>query len=131
MGLLRVVYALILGAGIMKLVEASFLVQAEMDEQLSAQVFSLISSFDSWWSIGLVFAGVHLITLGFLANEGTRWTKVWAVLLIIAGLGYVVVQGAMSLGLPYETLEMVLSVPMFIGEVGYAVWLVIYGGQKE
>ncbi|MEQ9230796.1 MAG: DUF4386 family protein, partial [Cyclobacteriaceae bacterium] len=56
-------------------------------------------------------------------------------LLLIAGICYIGVHGAKAfMGHQNEQIlkiEMILSLPMAIGEIAFAVWLVLKGGRSK
>lgn len=56
------------------------------------------------------------------------------VLTLIAGISYVIVHSLKLTPLTsgiVNNLEMVLALPMFLGELGLAVWLLIKGGKEN
>lgn len=137
---LRLVYAAILGTALLNLVMvmqllsgADYLMVYKTD-QLQAQVLLFLDAFNFEWAIGLVVFGFHLFLLGCLAYKSGFIPKTLAVLLIIASLCYVITNFANLLLPNYEnykaTIEMVLSVPMAIGELTLAFWLLIKGGKR-
>ncbi|KAB2807744.1 DUF4386 family protein [Phaeocystidibacter luteus] len=85
--------------------------------------------FEKWWTLGLIVFGFHLITLGMSmpksgwANMAFRW------LLVIAGIGYVIVDAGVNLFPEYEhivsEIENVFVIPMVVGELGLAVYWII------
>lgn len=85
-----------------------------------------IETFTSIWHTGLILFGVHLVLLGYLAVNADFIHPVFGVMLILAGLGYLidgfgeVLIGGYSLGLARFT---------FIGEVALMIWLLIKGGR--
>ena len=138
---LRLVYAAILGTALLNLVlvllllsDADYLTVFETN-QLHALVSLSLNAFSDIWSIGLVVFGLHLSVLGYLVFKSRYIPTIWGVLLMIAALGYLITNVA-SLLLPhYEdykaTFEMVFIVPMIIGEVGLAFWLLIKSKNVE
>ena len=118
-GWLRLAYAAILAVAINSLVGA--LRAGPMDPALA--VFFL-ESFNSLWQIGLIVFGVHLTVVGLLAWQSDYMHWVFGVLLIIAGLGYIV-DGFVTLLSPDYSLD--LAMFTFIGEVALIFWLLIRG----
>jgi len=118
-GWLRLAYAAILAVAINSLVGA--LRAGPMDGALA--VFFL-ESFNSLWQIGLIVFGVHLTVVGLLAWQSDFMHWVFGVLLIIAGLGYIV-DGFGTLLSPDYSLD--LAMFTFIGEVALIFWLLIRG----
>lgn len=126
----RVVYAAIYGIAASHLFSALTLVSgaaylsAFEPEQLYAQMMLSIEAFHGVWELGLVFFGVHLVLLGVLAFQSGYMPKFLAVLLVIAGLGYLIDSFGQLLS-PSYTLELALFT--FIGEVILIFWLLIRG----
>lgn len=136
MGWLRLAYAAVLGVAIMPLLTAAQLLGLHSTlapEVLGQQVMTQLATFESTWSLGLIVFGLHLLVLGYLALRARHIHQAFGWLLLLAGLGYVFVHVAKLLS-PGEaawlaTTEQVLSVPMALGELAFAVWLLIRGGR--
>ena len=136
---LRLVYAAILGTAILNFVIILFLVsgadylKAFEVGWLNAQVMLLLNAFNGIWSIGLVVFGCHLLVLGYLVFQSGYVPKILGVLLIIASLCYLTTNSASLILSNYkhykETVELVLSVPMIVGELGFGFWLLFKGGK--
>ena len=93
------------------------------------QAFFLIQSFNQGWQIGLVFFGLHLGIVGALLwGRSGVFSRVVAVLLIIAGAGYLVDALGTALS-PAYALE--LGRFTFVGEVVFIFWLLIRGGKVK
>ena len=85
-----------------------------------AQVSSSIESFNTVWDIGLAIFGIHLLGLGALLVRAPSFGRVIGVLVVIAGVGYVVD----SLGrLLVPDYSLTLSMLTFVGEALLIVWL--------
>lgn len=85
------------------------------------------AAFDQIWSYGLIVFGLHLVVLGQAVARDSRVPNAWAYLLYIAGGSYTFLN-LMSqyklIPVTYlEYLESILALPMTIGELGFAVWL--------
>jgi len=118
-GWLRLAYAAILAVAINSLLSA--LRAGPMDPALAA---FFLESFDSLWQIGLIIFGLHLCVVGYLAWQSDFIHWLLGVLLIIAGLGYIV-DGFGTLLIPDYSLD--IAVFTFIGEVALIFWLLIRG----
>lgn len=130
-GLLRLIYTGVLATAVSNLISVSKIAKSAASQQSASEVMSSISSFESIWSLGLIIFGIHLFLVGFVALRATHIPKLFSYLLIIAGLSYFLVHVMNGL-LPefviiINMLEMVMSVPMFVGEVGFGIWLLIKG----
>ncbi|MGD9379772.1 MAG: DUF4386 domain-containing protein [candidate division WOR-3 bacterium] len=101
--------------------------------QLHARVMLSLNTFDYTWLIGLIFFGVHLLFLGYLILKSGYIPKILGILLIIAGVGYLVDSLANILLVNYENyagiLAMIVFVPAFVGELVFMLWLLIKGGK--
>ena len=124
----RLVYSAMLGVGIYQLAHASSATTGD-------KVMELIGSFESLWSLGLIVFGFHLLGWGKLALEAGGIHKIFGWLLLIAGVCYVGVHAAKALypGSMEQILEVetVLSLPMAIGELAFALWFLIKGGKTK
>lgn len=127
---LRFAYTGILGAAIFQLSQVIPLIESGSANEIT----SLINSFEIKWSYGLIAFGLHLVGLALLSLKGSTVPNFLGWLLLLAGLCYIGVYGAKAfMGHHNEQIlqvEMILSLPMAIGEIALAVWLVIRGGKK-
>ena len=117
--LLRLLYTGILGAGV--------------GYHLAGNVLL----FTKLWGVGLIAFGIHLISLGILFNNegGKKWVNISIKsLLIIAGVGYTI-QYVGILMVPNPVgfailIEFIFILPMILGEVLYALWMLFKGGKN-
>lgn len=130
-GFLRLVYSIFLGAAIFQLLRVSVTSPAIV-------IYNSIHTFNSIWGWGLIAFGLHLITLGLLfKNEGgKKWlTIIIKTLLIVAGLGYLILYiGILFSHNPLAFAALIQSIfliPMILGEVFFAIWMLIKGGKKK
>ncbi len=103
--------------------------------ELQATVVSLLSEFDMFWTIGLLFFGAHLVTLSFLCLKFKSIPKLISLLLVIAALGYFV-DGLAKLYfqdyLDYQFyFEVVVILTAVIGELSFTIWLLILGFSRQ
>ena len=125
--ILRIVYTVIFGIAAFYLTKN--LHPTETSNKIIINNFQL---FQSIWSAGLIIFGIHLLLVGILMKLHTRIPKILWYLTLIAGISYAVVH---FLKLTFSQsdftriLEMILALPMAIGELGLAVWLIIKGGK--
>lgn len=118
----RLVYAAVYLVAISQLVQAVGL----LDEP--AQALRAIDAYTSIWDVGLILFGVHLLLIGSLAYRSGYLPKVFGVLVLIAGLGYLadglgtVLRGDHAVGLGRFT---------FVGEVALIFWLLISGRRHD
>ncbi|MEP0265489.1 DUF4386 domain-containing protein [Dokdonia sp.] len=90
----------------------------------SDNVAFYISSFKLEWSFGLMIFGIYLFLLGYLVYKAIYIPKIFGILLIIAGLGYLVhTLGAFLF--PEINLDFLFFT--FFGELVFMVWLLVKG----
>ena len=136
---LRLVYTAILGISLSNLVivllllsGADYLTVFDAN-QVNALLLLFINAFEGIWTMGLVVFGLHLLALGYLVLKSGYVPKILGVLLLIAALGYLLIDGGTSLLPNFEayrgTLEVIFIVPMIVGELGLAIWLLVKGAR--
>jgi len=133
----RLIYTAILGIAILNLLLVRLLTdQADpvsISDQLQAQAMLYLEAFDSIWSIGLITFGGHLLIVGSVALKSNGIPKIISILLLIAGVGYILVHFGKVFLPQYDgvvtVLNYVFTVPMIAGELGFGLWLLIRGGK--
>jgi hypothetical protein len=135
---LRLVYTAILGMAIfnffliLNVLKGTDLVPLE---EISQKVMLYLKSFENTWTFGLIVFGFHLLVLGILVLKTRNIHRFWGILLTFAGVSYILISSSKlifpDLESPIKTVEMVLSLPMAFGEIGFAVWLIIRGGKPK
>ena len=100
---------------------------------LQQTITTLLSNFDTIWTVGLLFFGVHLLFLGYLAIKSTIFPKPISVLLIIASLGYLIDSSAKLIYSGYENYRSLFETGVLftgvVGELSFTIWL-LYKGFK-
>lgn len=135
--ILRFIYTLILGFGIMKLLSILFIDFANVSDKIFAneQINMYYSSFEHFWSFGLIIFGLHLLGLGVMSLRSRKVPGFIGVLLLLAGFSYTFVHSAKQFHFINESLlqsiEVILSIPMTVGELSLAVWLIIFGIKQS
>lgn len=90
-------------------------------------------SFQFIWSIGLIVFGFHLLIVGFLMKLHKSIPKFLWYLTIIAGASYIIVHLLKTLFPQFTafttSLNNILALPMALGELGLALWLIIKNGK--
>jgi len=126
---LRVVYCIWLAIAILQL-------QHTMEYADVADANGVMHSLDSFldiWSQGLILFGVHLMLIGVLACRTAAMPKLVAGLAFFAGIAYIGTNILQQLWGGYmqckTTVEAILSLPMALGELVLAVWLIWKGGK--
>ncbi len=130
--IIRVVYSIVLGLAITQLMAVVGLVNDQAD---TAMIMNKLESFESLWSNGLIIFGVHLFGLGILSVQSKHISNIFGGLFLFAGLCYFGIHLATAMAPAYKeqisTVEMALSLPMALAEVGFAVWLIFKGGKQS
>ena len=118
---LRVIYGIIFAFAIFQLFHVLNVVAAD-----SAQAMSYLKAFQSIWDKALIIFGFHLLLLGYLAFKSGYVPKWLAVLIVVAGIGYVVDGFGKWFSPAYN-----ISVAQFtfIGEVILIFWLFWKGAK--
>ncbi|GAA3388685.1 DUF4386 domain-containing protein [Cryptosporangium minutisporangium] len=125
----RTVYAVVFAVAITHLIAAAGLLRdAAATDQLSSRVYARVTEFEEIWSLGLTVFGVHLLIIGWLAWR-SRTVPTWlAVLVAIAGAGYL----ADSIGALYSAPYPVqVAAVTFVGEVILMVWLLVVAARSR
>lgn len=127
----RAIYTVILGFAIYQLIAIVPLIQKA---GTSLEIHLHFGSFEKIWSAGLIIFGIHLLGLGYLSIKSEFVPRVLGYLLYIAGIAYVLIHASKQFALFSRGLissaESILSIPMALGEILLAVWL-IYVGLKN
>jgi hypothetical protein len=115
---LRIAYAAVFLVAISQLVVA--LSRLGQPERLAGA----LQSFDLIWQAGLILFAVHLLLLGYLGYRSRLLPRVLGVLLVVAGLGYLV-DGLGTVAVP--GFAATFAQFTFVGEVALIGWLLIKG----
>jgi len=133
MAALRLGYTVVLGIAILQFIPVIKLLSQTEPVVAAKAIMYHFASFEKIWSLGLIVFGFHLLLLGFLALQAKTIPQIFGILLILAALIYVLIHSAKQLFPVHEaqivTIETWLSLPMAVGEIGFAFWLVIRGGK--
>lgn len=130
----RLVYTVILGMALVNLyIVAQLLGNADYisvfdASQIQAQVMFLIKAFRDTWDVGYVFFGIHLFLLGIVAFRSGFIPKAVGIILILAGLSYLIDYVGWML---FPDLGLGVSFIFGYGELIFMVWLLIWGGKQE
>lgn len=124
--LARLVYTLVLGRAIVHL----FIIPSHMHEAIaSTAVMYRFENFLTIWSFGLIIFGLHLVLLGCLLVTIPAVPKLISYMALFAGLCYLLTNMAARFLPGYTaysaTVDMALSLPMALGELLLAGWLLV------
>ena len=97
-------------------------------QQLHAQVQLLLNSFRYDWSISLLIFGIHLALLGYLIYRSGYIPRIIGILLVIAGLGWVIDSLRPYL---YPNAHLGFIFITFFGELIFMLWLLIRGWKIQ
>ena len=130
----RLVYTMIALDALLNLVTvlrilntSAILIGSQLD-QFSAQVMLSIQSFRSHWYFGLIFFGIHLGLLGYLAIRSKYIPSILGILLIIAGSGYLLTNLKPLL---FPNINLDFAEYTFYGELVFMLWLLIKGPKIQ
>ncbi len=134
-GWLRLVNSAIFGIAlynlitVLKILHNSDYLKAFGSAQLHAQMMLSFDTFNIIWLIGLLFFGLHLFVLGYLIFKSGYISKIIGILLVIAGIGYLIDSFANFLLTDYNNYKdiflMIVIVPGIIGELSLTFWLLL------
>jgi len=137
----RIFFAAIFGAALLNLIQVSLLLNgsdhlvAFEQTQLVAMVRLSLNAFNLSWAFALVIFGCHLLSLGYLVFRSKQIPTIWGVMLVIAGMCYLLTNFANLLLLNYEAyrslVETYTVLPMVVGELGFGLWLLFKGGLPD
>jgi len=124
----RLVYAVIALVALLNLVNVlrllntSHYLTAFEQTQWHAQVMIFLNAFRYEWYFGLLFFGIHLGLLGYLVFRSGYIPRILGVLLIIAGLGYMITTLKPYL---FPNFNTDIARFTFFGELIFMLWLLI------
>ena len=113
---------------VLRLLNTSNISSLFQPDQLQAQVMLSLQVFRSHWYFGLLFFGIHLILLGYLVLRSKYIPKVLGMLLVIAGLGYMLTTLKPYL---FPTINLDFAEYTFYGELLFMLWLLIKGSRLQ
>ena len=128
----RLVYTIIALVALLNLVTvlqllntSSYLTVFQTD-QLHAQVMLCLNAFRSHFHFGILFFCIHLGLLGYLVFRSKYIPRILGVLLIIAGLGYLLTTLKPFL---FPNINLDFATYTFYGELIFMLWLLIKGSR--
>jgi len=134
--LFRLVYTALFGAALFNLVAGFRWLTSSpgfSSEQLQSQVYQCFQGFDDGWALALVFFGIHLVLQACLIFRAMVVPKWLGCVLLMAGVAYIGDNLGKLLLPSYAAWKAVLTalvaIPSMVGELGFAVWLLMKGGK--
>ena len=130
--LCRGLYAAVFAVAISHLVAAARLLSdgrlsGPADLQLQSRVLAEVQQFDDIWSLGLALFGLHLLLIAWLAFVSGFVPRFVALLVALAGTGYLVDSFA---DLLHATYTFELASLTFVGEVVLMIWLLLFAARR-
>jgi hypothetical protein len=129
----RLTYTVLLGVALVFFVQVLAMLgtpdyaAAVGERATAAQVMLAVQSFDAAWLIGLAVFGLHLVLLGALVLRSGLAPRPMAVLLVVAGVAYVIDTVAHVVLPDYPSVAGVMlamvAVPSIVGEGWLGLWL--------
>jgi hypothetical protein len=120
--LFRVAYAAIFLVAIIQLLMALGLLGDP------TQAMRAIDAYNTIWLVGLIFFGIHLMLIGYLAYRSGYMAKIFGILLVVAGIGYLI-DGFGTVLVPDYSVN--IAQFTFVGEAALMFWLLIKGTRKD
>ncbi|HEX9330576.1 MAG TPA: DUF4386 domain-containing protein [Anaerolineales bacterium] len=111
---------------VLRLLNTSDTLTGFQPDQLHAQVMLSLSAFRTQWHFGMLFFGIHLVLLGYLVFRSKYIPGILGVLLIIAGLGYLLTTLKPFL---FPSINLDFAEYTFYGELIFMLWLLIRGSR--
>ncbi|UGV41786.1 DUF4386 domain-containing protein [Methanococcoides orientis] len=128
----RLTYAIIFGVAlgnlfaVLHLLSGTDYLSVFETDQLHAQVMLSLNAFDQVWDIGFVFFGLHLSLLGYLVFKSDYIPRILGVLLMIAGLSYLIDYLTIFL---FPSFDLAISQIFGWGELLFMIWLLLKGSK--
>lgn len=125
---LRIIYTLIF-------VIATYYLVANLEQGIdNNHLLKNYNLFEKVWSMGLIIFGGHLLAIGVLMKLYKNIPIVLWILTLIAGVAYITVH-LLKIILPQlneftQILNNILALPMALGEICLAIWLIMRGGKQ-
>lgn len=133
--MLRVLYAAILGISLLPCVEVIPLLHVAPSPETDSELTLALVRFTEWWSWGLILFGFHLLVLGFVVYRHPGMPRLMGIALSVGGFLYVLTNGLQSSMPGYAaikpTVDAVLGLPMALGELWLAVWLLARSNRMK
>ena len=83
------------------------------------------------YDLGLVFFGLHCLFLGYLLFASDLFPRILGVLMVLAGIGYVVGSFTLFLAPEYSATVAPIYVAPLVGELSLGLWLLIKGVKRS
>lgn len=98
--------------------------------QVEALVSLFLEAHTFGFTIGIAFLTLHVFALGYLIFKSGYIPRVFGVLFLIAGVGYLIDSTAILLLSGYQTPDL-LALPIALAELAFPLWLLVKGVNAE
>jgi hypothetical protein len=122
---LRTVYAVIFAFALSSLF---IFLGRDINMIQNMQMSNRLDSFNHLWQMGLFVFSIHLGVIGYLVLKSTFVPKYLGILLLIAGVGYMIDSIGKTLIADYT---LTISAFTFIGELVLMIWMLVKGGKQR
>ncbi|MEZ5939719.1 MAG: DUF4386 domain-containing protein [Hyphomonadaceae bacterium] len=133
----HLIYTSMHGAGMIELARIPPLLGSLPGDEApgaAAAVMAYLRAHSASFMISLTFFGVHLVAAGLLVMRAAWWPSAFGVLLIAAGVGYVVDTFAYLLLADPKPVraftETFVIIVALIAELGFALWMLVMGVRR-
>ena len=113
---------------VLRLVNPSNTLAVIQTDLIQAQILFALDAFRSHWYFGLLFFGLHLGLLGYLVFRSHYLPRILGILLVIAGVGYLLTNLKPFL---FPGLNLDFAEYTFYGELIFMLWLLIRGSRMK
>ncbi len=100
-------------------------------EQLPALAMVFLDAHSYGFTIGIAFLTLHVFLLGYLIYRSGFVPRIFGILFLAAGVGYLIDSFALLLSSTYKTTPVYLAVPIAVAEIAFPLWLLIKGVNVE
>ncbi len=126
-GWLRLFYTIVLTIAVFNLFNMDIVINSGSNSDISIY----IKMFNKTWALGLIIFGLHLFLISVLMLKSKALPKVFGIFMFIASIGYILVNSFETFLPIYistkSVIQLVFFIPMILGEVSFAIWLIIKG----
>ncbi|MBI1344630.1 MAG: DUF4386 family protein [Terrimonas sp.] len=135
--LFRIVYIVVFGAALTNLVSVLHIIGHPVGNTayMQGQVMLFMDAYTYGFHFGIIFFGVHLFLMGYLMFRSGFMSKWVGILLIIAGVGYLVDSFSNILSPAYTANKtaslFVVAIPAIIAELAFTIWLLMKAGKNK
>ncbi|WP_022669106.1 DUF4386 domain-containing protein [Desulfospira joergensenii] len=94
-------------------------------DQINAMALMFLNIHKHGYDLGLVFFGMHCLFMGFLLFKSGYFSRIVGILMVFAGIGYVVGSLTLFLSPRYSSVIVPIYIAPLIGELSLCLYLLI------